>query len=77
VNVQASYIGGIVQMSQIGISELKEQLMGDNDQISQFLEDMGASSMMRGNKDEDSKVGIKKSRMDGGSDNSDDESDSL
>ena len=49
MNVQASYIGGIVQMSQIGISELKEQLMGDNDQISQFLEDMGASSMMRGN----------------------------
>ncbi len=38
---------------------------------------MGASSMMRENKDEESKAGIKKSRMDAGSDNSDDESDSL
>jgi hypothetical protein len=38
---------------------------------------MGASSMMREYKDEESKQGIKKSRMDGGSDNSDDENDSL
>jgi hypothetical protein len=51
--------------------------MGDNDQISQFLEDMGTSSMLRNDQDEECKIEIKKNIMDGGSDNSDDESDSL
>ena len=64
-------------MGQLGLSELKEQLIGDNDQISQFLEDMGTSSMLRNHKDEESKIDVKKNIMDGGSDNSDDESDNL
>ena len=38
---------------------------------------MGTSSMLRNHKDEESNIEIKKSIMDGGSDNSDDESDTL
>ena len=38
---------------------------------------MGTSSMLRNNQDEESNVEIKKNIMDGGSDNSDDESDNL
>ena len=34
--------------------------MGDNDQISQFLEDMGTSSMLRNDQDEECKIYIKK-----------------